>query len=303
MTRLERVFAILDHKGIGLEIGPSHSPFAPKKKGYHVHIVDHASKQDLIRKYQGHQVNLDNIEDVDFIWSGQKLSDLVGKKKHYDWIIASHVIEHTTDLVTFLQECSALLKDTGVLSLVIPDKRYCFDYFRWPSSTGDVLQAYLEERTIHSPGVVADHFLNAVKSGGEIAWSKFTQGKKEFVHSPQVAKDSFVQAQKSSDYIDVHNWRFTPSSFRLLLHDLLSFGYVDLGEVISYDTVGSEFYFSLGKSSSQKVRVYNRSRLTQAMMQEVKYDRASVFNPLVYILRLTRMSVLRKLAKLLLGRK
>ena len=40
------------------------------------------------------------------------------------------MIEHTPDLIAFLADCDAVLKDTGVLSLVIPDKRYSFDRFR-----------------------------------------------------------------------------------------------------------------------------------------------------------------------------
>jgi hypothetical protein len=66
-SREEKVFHLLDKTGLGLEIGPSHNPIAPKKKGFNVHILDHASAAELRNKYQGHEVNLDSIEEVDFV--------------------------------------------------------------------------------------------------------------------------------------------------------------------------------------------------------------------------------------------
>ena len=102
--REHAVFHLIDKQGFGLEIGPSHNPIAPKKKGYKVHILDHLSTNDLRIKYQDHGLNLDNIEEVDFIWSGQPLHEIIGKKHCYDWIIASHVIEHLPDLISFLQQ-------------------------------------------------------------------------------------------------------------------------------------------------------------------------------------------------------
>lgn len=106
MNRIEKVLSCLKMDGKGLEIGPSHNPIAPKKKGFDVQIIDHLDRDGLIKKYESHVnlgVNITNIEDVDYVWSGQPLSELVGLKYHYDWIIASHVIEHVPDLITFFQ--------------------------------------------------------------------------------------------------------------------------------------------------------------------------------------------------------
>ena len=53
LQREDKVFHILDRKGFGLEIGPSHNPIAPKKNGFNVHILDHASATELREKYKG----------------------------------------------------------------------------------------------------------------------------------------------------------------------------------------------------------------------------------------------------------
>jgi predicted SAM-dependent methyltransferase len=247
-SREEKVLHLLDKTGLGLEIGPSHNPIAPKKKGFNVHILDHASAAELRDKYQGHGVNLDNIEEVDFVWQGQPLQELIGETSCYDWIIASHVIEHVPDFISYLQQCEALLKPDGILSLVIPDKRYCFDYFSSSSSTGNVLDAYAEKRVRPSHGQVFDHIANASKRNGNIAWgADGLGGADELVHTFAEAQAHWIKSVSTTDYIDVHCWRFTPASFCLLISDLQGLGLIGLKIQKDFDTTGCEFYVSLSK--------------------------------------------------------
>lgn len=69
------------------------------------------SREGLIVKYTGHNVNLDNIENVDYICNGEPYVKLVGKSNYYDWVIASHVIEHTPDLISFINDCNEILNE------------------------------------------------------------------------------------------------------------------------------------------------------------------------------------------------
>jgi hypothetical protein len=73
--------------------------------------------------------------------------------------------------------------------------------------------------------------------------------------------------QAATEYLDVHRWRFTPSSFALLIQDLRDLGYHDLAEVGSSDTVGFEFFVSLGKGVVEVVR---RDRL--AMLETIEEE-------------------------------
>lgn len=271
MTRIDKALYALNKNGMGLEIGPSHNPIAPKSKGFNVHILDHASAAELKTKYQGHGVNLENIEDVDYVWSGQPLTELVGETDYYDWIIASHVIEHVPDLVFFLQQCEKLLKQGGVLSLVIPDKRYCFDYFSACSSSGNVLDAYAEKRVKPSHGQVFDHFANACKRKGNIAWSSDGQGiPDELAHTTDVAKEQFTKSVSAADYIDVHCWRFTPTSFLLIINDLNELGLINLTAVHTFDTVGCEFFVTLRRDSSKELSVDKRIDFLRKINNEIR---------------------------------
>jgi hypothetical protein len=51
MSRENRILESIDKNGLGLEIGPSHNPVAPKRSGYNVEIIDHLCKDDLVKKY------------------------------------------------------------------------------------------------------------------------------------------------------------------------------------------------------------------------------------------------------------
>ena len=75
----------------------------------------------------------------------------------FDAFIASHVIEHTPDLIDFLQTSEILLKSSGVVVLAIPDKRYCFDYFQPLTTPGQVLAAHAEGRSRHTRRTAFDH--------------------------------------------------------------------------------------------------------------------------------------------------
>lgn len=55
---------------------------------------------------------------------------------------------------------------------------------------------------------------------------------------------------KRGEYVDVHSWCFTPSSFRLIVEDLWRMGLSPLRELGHFDTTGCEFYVTLGRSGN-----------------------------------------------------
>lgn len=267
--RKDYVLSTIDREGFGIEIGASHDPIAPKRDGYKVEVIDHASREELLAKYATHGLDLDRIEEVDFVWKGQSYLELTGKPRHYDWIIASHVIEHTPDLIGFLEDCNSILKDDGVLSLVVPDKRYCFDRFRPITGLARVVDAHLAGHTIHTPGAVAEYTLNVAAKAGQGSWSEGTKGEYTFFHSAGHAGGRMRHVRDHAAYIDIHNWCFVPHSFRLLLDDLHTLGFTSLREVDFHPTEGFEFYVTLGRRGAGP----RKSRLE--MLQEIDREQAA----------------------------
>ena len=83
MTREEIILKHIKRDGRGLEIGAGCAPIAPKKQGFRVHILDHCDRKALIEKYRPHGINVDKIEEVDFVWDGRSYTELVGRRHVY----------------------------------------------------------------------------------------------------------------------------------------------------------------------------------------------------------------------------
>lgn len=274
MKREEKILQHINKNGIGIEIGPSHRPIASKNEGYNVHVIDHMSREQLIKKYKNHGVDLDKIEEVDFVWHGESYRELTGKYKYYDWIIASHVIEHTPDLIGFLNDCDEILKDDGVISLVVPDKRYCFDHYRPITGISRIIDSHFHTSNINTPGTVAEYFLNVVSKSGKIAWDSKTIGEYSFVHSVEDTLRGMKSVMDENAYMDVHSWCFVPHSFRLMIQDLFSLGLISAKELSFYPTTGSEFYITLGRSGQGVNKP--RLELLEIIETELKKDEADI---------------------------
>ncbi len=268
MNRTEKLLKHVDRSGIGIEVGPSHAPIAPKKDGFKVHIIDHADKPGLLAKYADQEVDLDSIEEVDFVWSGESYVKLTGNPHHYDWIIASHVVEHTPDLVGFLNECSAVLKDDGVLCLAVPDKRRCFDYFRPVSGLSKVIDHHVDKRVRHTLGTQAEFSLNIVSRGGRSSFMPEDEGEYEFLYDPAETMSALMEAKEGGPYQDAHAWCFVPHSFRLIIHDLRMLGLIDLDELDFFPSKGNEFHVILGRRGNGCGMT--RLELLEAMEAEIK---------------------------------
>ena len=213
-----------------IEIGPSLNPLAPKREGWNVTVVDHETREGLIHKYR-HDATVDPavIEEVDLVWHGGSLEDLVGRASWgtYDAFIASHVIEHTTDVVSFLRSARVLLKDEGVVILAVPDKRKCFDFFRPISTTGDAVVAFKEKRSRHTAKTHFDYLMHHGHRGGSPGWSIETQTPFVLAAGIESGMDALALSERP-EYVDAHAWMFTPSSFELMVLELRALGLLTL---------------------------------------------------------------------------
>ncbi len=239
----------------GLEIGPSFRPSAPKAEGWNIETIDHATREQLIEKYRPHNVDLTKIEPVDWVWEGQPLDELLGVERRgsYDYFIASHVIEHYPDLLGFLNNVESLLRVDGVLSLVIPDKRYCFDFFKPLSLTGAVLAANHLGLKRHSKRTAFEHIAYSCFRDGVGAWNESQVGELAFAHTLDHAGGAFSTQNEAADseYVDYHAWYFVPSSFLLIIEELRLLGKTTFEVAKTFDGEGCEFYVSLRKSGQK----------------------------------------------------
>jgi SAM-dependent methyltransferase len=273
MSRADILLAPVATDSRVIEIGPSHSPLAPKGAGWNTAVLDHLSREGLVAKYQAHPgVDVDLIEEVDFVWSGGSMRDAVPKEQWgtFDAFIASHVIEHTPDFIAFLQSAEALLNRDGLVVLAIPDKRYCFDFFQPVTTTGQVLAAHAQRRSRHSPRLGFDYHAYTVAAGENIAWGQHPLNGLRFVHHLTEARDIFQTIESRPDYVDLHAWRFTPSSFELLLLELAWLGILDWRAERITPSGGCEFYAWLQFGGKAVAAALNPAQLAERRMRLLK---------------------------------
>ncbi len=214
-----------------IEIGPSYAPVAPKAAGWQTHIVDHVGQDRLCIKYQDAGVPIDRIEPVDTIWDHGPLDQAVPAALHgqFDRLIASHVIEHLPDPAGFLNAAARLLKPDSEIALAVPDKRFCFDYFRAPSTTGEMLEAYFSQRSSPAPRDLWNHLAYSVTADDALAWPPGMRATPRLMSTFSQLKallPSFAPAAPAL-HDDCHIWRFTPAGFTLLLFELGQLGIID----------------------------------------------------------------------------
>lgn len=277
-------FYNLARKGLAiLEVGPGHAPVFSRKKGYSTDYVDALSKEGLVAKYTSLNIDTSFIEHIDYVWSGQRLDHLIPHANHYFTIFASHVIEHIPDLISFLNSCENLLRIDGELALAVPDARRSFDFFRPVSSTGQILDAFHNRSTRHSTAAVFDFDANFCSYHGNSTWFDRDVTDNSFctVNALVSAYASYLNALKTTEYVDIHGWVYTPSSFLLILNDLATLGLTKL-QVVNF-AVGDahEFYVILRKrEGAQRVpsafNNLNRDVLLRAVVSEVSMRQTAV---------------------------
>ena len=233
-----------------IEIGPSHAPIAAKRAGWNSFVVDHADQAELRAKYTGYPVDLDAIEVVDAVWRGGRLDHAVPASHHgrFDRLIASHVIEHIPDFVTFMVAAQTLITPSGALALAVPDKRYCFDVLKPISTTGDILAGYSPDGAgRHFRRTLFNQIAYSVGLDGAIAWGQHPVAKATFMNSLTDAFELTNRLSEAPDsaYVDAHAWQFTPAAFRLAILELADGGLIDWHVAECTPAMGSEFIVTL----------------------------------------------------------
>jgi hypothetical protein len=245
MGRREKLLSGLDlSTSVGVEIGPLCSPAVTKSEGNIVY-VDHADTDTLRKKYADDPaVNVEGIVEVDAVWGKQTLEACL-KGEKADYVIASHVVEHVPDMITWLEEIEAILRPGGSLRLVVPDRRFTFDFLRRESRLCDIVNAYVLKARTPLPIAILDFFISMRQVDLQAAW----EGKlppdlprvpgHDLNGGMGVSRDQIA----NGNYHDVHCWVFTPRSFTDLFAEASAGGLIHFACDAIYDTEPGQLEF------------------------------------------------------------
>jgi hypothetical protein len=270
-------------ESIGAEIGPLHNALVGKDEST-IFYVDHCDTETLKARWLSDKsVDVTRLH-VDAVWGTQTLREaidrsemaanqgLVGQK--LDFVVASHVVEHVPDLITWLNEIESVLTHDGSVRLAVPDKRYTFDYLRRTSSVTDIVDAFIRRRRVPSGSRVLDFTINMVHVDCAKAWTGELKAD-ELAHgyTIQQALALAEDAESNGTYHDVHCWVFTPMSFAELCFDLASAGFFNFECERLIATALNEFeFFVWMRPSNDKEKIVNSWNMTRQSLRSVDAD-------------------------------
>lgn len=226
--------------GRGLEIGALEHPIVERGDA-EVLYVDHADTDELREKYAGDE-NVGAIVEVDVVWGDSPLAAALGPRVPVDWVVASHVIEHVPNPIGWLDELASVMRDGAVLSLAIPDKRYCFDIHRRQTNAADIVGAWLAGSHRPNPAAVYEFYACLADVDASQAWAgAYTV--EPFDEDVERGIEWARRSAATDAYFDVHCWTFTPRSFLEILRTLFRAGLTSFRVAAFTETLPNELEF------------------------------------------------------------
>jgi Methyltransferase domain len=277
--RRDKILANLDLPKLeGIEIGALTAPLVTPAEG-RIRYVDHADTTTLREIYRHHEaVDIEKIVAVDAVWGENTLQDCIGANHKADYVVASHVVEHTPDLITWLAEIRAILRPNGSLRLAIPDRRYTFDYLRVETRVHDVLDAYLRRARTPLPRLIIEHHSLLRHVDIAAAWlGPLNADALQPYNSTALGLDLARDALTTGAYHDVHCWVFTPLTFAALCRELAELDLLGLacGYHIETPHDEAEFYVSMVVNDRKAEVVASWAAMEASLLHSPTYQRVS----------------------------
>ena len=227
-----------------LEIGPFASPLI---KSDHTKYADILNTEQLKVKANSLGISESLVPDIDYVIDAQSMKI----EDQFDCVLSSHVIEHSLDFISHLNQVEEMLKANGCYFLLVPDHRYCFDHFQTPSGISDVIEAHLEKRKQKSFKCIFNGSFCVTHNTPSRHWIG-DHGTTTGSPDNEVAKlISRFQENSENEFDDVHCWYFTPRSFAQICTQLVEMNFISLKLERLYPTRrnSNEFWAILRKPS------------------------------------------------------
>lgn len=222
-----------------LEIGPLNQPIFTKDQYSNCFYCDIRTTEEIKALYSGNlylettgiSVDINTIVDIDFVLKGSYSNTFKNIEK-FDYVIMSHVMEHVDDILCFLDDIVSVLKPGGLLIVVYPDKRYCFDHYRQEASFRDAFEVNQKGYKANAR-MVFDFLFNVVQeNSASVFWQAHQMEKHMPINSFEAAKLAYNQIQEGQREDDVHYWPFSDAGFLKFLYDctragMLKFSCID----------------------------------------------------------------------------
>ena len=183
---------------------------------------------ELLSAHKGASyINPSDILPVDVVLGEVSIAEALAGSPKFDYAVASHVVEHIPDIVSWFTDIATILRPAGTFRLAIPDRRFTFDLLRQETKASEVLNAYAQPARSPTSQCIMDHYLNVRKVDFYAAWDGTIDAEAlECYHSVNYAIDAAKAAIPIDNLPDIHCWVFTPRSFLALMKELANLGFL-----------------------------------------------------------------------------
>jgi SAM-dependent methyltransferase len=226
-----------------LELGAGSSPLFNKLEFPGYKTLDYYSTEELKLHYQ-HDYKINNIHEmnfpeVDYVCKDGRLKNCIENQTLFDLVFSSHNLEHHPCLLSHLNEVESLLHPNSVAAIIVPDKRCTFDMVRSISMTADVIDRYFNPQNVSLRS-----FLDYTLRATDLNPIRRISAQDEYQICLNL--DDALSKYKAGlignlEFVDFHNWVFTPESLHLILLELYQMKLTRLYPQLVTETLGNEF--------------------------------------------------------------
>ena len=249
--------AFLKQGGSVLEIGPFDNPQCITSGVKYFDIYNSDRLKEEAKKRGRHYNKIP--PKIDYVDAYGDLS-IIDEK--FDVVFSAHNIEHQPNLIKHFMQIQKILKPNGYYVMIVPDKRFSFDYFASLSTVGKIVEDYENEKMFSSLEDVLNMAFFRTHNNALEHWkgnhglqyglrktlledSAYVDisGKKFFDDGSFDAKnirkllEEYNDAKIKGVYIDAHCNRFTPKSFSYIMTILRDIGYIKLKLLCAHNTL------------------------------------------------------------------
>ena len=241
----QKLLATLQRSSSVLEIGPFDQPIV---HGKHVKYFDIMDQAALMHRARECGRNEGGCPPIDYVSDRGDLSII--KQEKFDSVLSSHCIEHQPDLIRHLNQVFEILRPGGKYYVIIPDKRFIFDHYLPLTRVSEVLAAHTEAREVHTAASVIAHHAETTHNSPIRHWLGFHRPPRMGpAYLDRLREALNLTSARTKDYIDVHSWFFTPTSFLNIAKTLSQAGFIGFTVERVYGTPfgSNEFFVVLKK--------------------------------------------------------
>jgi len=220
-----------------LEIGPLNRPLITGPQAMYFDLLP----TELLRlRAEAQGLDPNSVPEIHF---HDQQGDLSKINRKFGGAVSAHCLEHQPDLISHLKHVSVLLEGKdSFYSVILPDKRYCFDALLPESKISEVVEAFELQHTHPSIWkVIEDRALTS--NNDPIRHWNGDHGETNIDLVERWKKATEEYKNSKGEYIDVHCWQFTPESFVKMINGLFELGYIDFVVEELFETAKNDLEF------------------------------------------------------------